>query len=48
VVDQPLVLPAGPATQRGPLRVLHARMLSAAYEGVNVFMFTNTVRFRPR
>ena len=48
MVDQPLVLPAGPATQRGPLRVLHARMLSAAYEGVNVFMFTNTVRFRPR
>src|SRR6266446_5992377 len=36
VVDQPLVLVAGPATQRGPLRVLHARMLSTASGPVNV------------
>src|SRR5438045_1440162 len=36
VVDQPLVLQAGPAAHRGPLRVVHARMLSAPYGGVNV------------
>src|SRR5438876_910667 len=36
LVDQPRVFAASPAMQSGPLRVPHARMLSAASERVNV------------
>src|SRR5262249_44712510 len=35
-IDQLGVLPPGPAIQRGPLALLHARMLSAAFGTVNV------------
>src|SRR5258708_26889568 len=36
VIDQPRIFAARPAMQGRPLRLLHARMLSAPYGGVNV------------